>query len=140
MHSVVSAYKILIVDDERVVADSLALLFSTRGYETRVAYSAEKAIEIIALWQPNLAIIDVILPQMNGIDLAVVLKANYPACQPILFSGQPETSEILEQMARKGHIFEILAKPVDPAFLLDAVAQMRSAASETSTPSPESLN
>jgi CheY-like chemotaxis protein len=136
----VNVYKILIVDDEPVVTDSLALLFSTRGYETRVGHSAEQAIEIMAQWQPDLAIIDVILPRMNGIDLAIVLKANYPLCRSVLFSGQPATSEILEEMARKGHIFEVLAKPVDPVFLLDTIGQLRLAALDATAPSSESMN
>lgn len=139
MPGAVSAYKLLIVDDEPIVSDSLALLFSTRGYETRVVYSAEQAIEVIAQWQPDLAIIDVVLPQMNGIDLAIALKANYPLCRSVLFSGQPFTSEILEEMAKKGHTFEVLAKPVDPAFLLEMVGQM-CLEGEAGAPFRESMN
>lgn len=140
MPSVVSAYKILIVDDEPVVSDTLALLFSTRGYEARVAYSAEQAIEIIAQWQPDLAIIDVILPRMNGIDLAIALKANHPLCRSILFSGEPATSEILGEMAKKGHSFQVLAKPVDPAFLLETIGEMRLALTDATAPAHESMN
>ncbi len=124
MPEAVNAYKILIVDDEKPVADTLALLFSTRGYETKVAYSAEQAIEIMAQWEPHLAIIDVMLPRMNGIDLAIALKANYPFCRSVLFSGQPATSEIVEQASKKGHLFDVLAKPVEPGFLLEAVARL----------------
>lgn len=119
-----ASYKVLIIDDEKPVSDTLALIFSTRGYETRVAYSAEKAVEIIAEWKPDLAIIDVVLPQMNGIDLAIVLRANYPSCRLLLFSGEPSTTEIAEQAAKKGHVFEILAKPLHPVFLLDTVASL----------------
>jgi CheY-like chemotaxis protein len=73
--------RILIVDDETTVADSLNLILSGRGYETRAAYSAEQAIELLAQWQPDLAIIDVMLPQMNGIQLAGILRGNCPACR-----------------------------------------------------------
>lgn len=117
-------YNVLIIDDEPAISNTLALIFSKRGYQTRVAYSAEQAIEVIAEWPPDLAIIDVVLPQMNGIDLAIVLKSNYPSCRLLLFSGQPATTEIAEQAAKKGHIFEILAKPMHPNFLLDAVASL----------------
>lgn len=61
---------------------------------------------------------------MNGIDLAIVLKANYPSCRLILFSGEPSTADIAEEAARKGHVFEILAKPVHPVSLLNAVAHL----------------
>ena len=116
------ARKILIVDDEKAIAESLAMVLSTRRYETRVAYSAEDAIEILSAWQPEVAILDVILPRMNGIDLAIVVRENYPECNVLLFSGQPDASLILEEALKKGHSFEILAKPVPPALMLEAIS------------------
>ena len=79
--------RVLIIDDEVNVSDTLGLIFTKEGYEARVAHSAEEAIELIAIWAPDLAIIDVILPGMNGIDFALVLRANHPGCQLLLFSG-----------------------------------------------------
>jgi DNA-binding NtrC family response regulator len=117
-------YKVLIVDDEQNIADSLAIIFHTQDYSTRVAYTAEQAIEIIAESQPDLAIIDVMLPQMNGIDLAIVIQANYPTCRILLFSGQPDSSELAEQAAKKGHTFHIIAKPVHPEFMLELAAHV----------------
>jgi FixJ family two-component response regulator len=67
---------------------------------------------------------DVMLPQMNGIDLAIVLKANYPGCRVILFSGQPDTSRLLDEALKKGHRFDILAKPIHPGFILDTVSNL----------------
>jgi len=116
--------KILIVDDEVKVSDTLALILSALGYEAKVAYSAEKAIETFAEWGPDLAILDVMLPAMNGIDLAIVLKSNYPRCRLVLFSGQPDTSSLLEEAWEKGYTFEILAKPLHPTFLLDKVSNL----------------
>ncbi|MGA9245472.1 MAG: response regulator [Silvibacterium sp.] len=112
-------HKVLIVDDERTIADTLDLIFSASGYETRAAYSAEQALEILAEWLPDLAIIDVVLPLMNGIDLAILLTAKYPACRPLLFSGQALTAELLAEAAANGHKFDILAKPVHPTELLE---------------------
>jgi CheY-like chemotaxis protein len=110
---------ILVIDDEASVADTLGAIFLTRGYKAKVAYSAEDAIEISAKWQPDLAVVDVMLPHMNGIDFSIVLKANYPACRILLFSGQPDTGAILEEALKKGHSFEVLAKPVHPSVILD---------------------
>lgn len=124
MPGVVGPPKVLIVDDELPIADSLGQIFSSRGYEVRATYSAEQAIDVIAQWQPDLAILDVMLPQMNGIDLAIVLKSNYPSCEFLLFSGHPGTAQVAEEAAKKGHIFEILLKPVPPALLLEAAANM----------------
>ena len=114
--------RILIVDDEVEVTGSLATIFRRHEYDVRVAASAEAAIDAVAAWQPDLAIVDVQLPQMNGIDLAMVIRDTHPYCRLVLFSGQHTTQDLLEEAAKKGHIFEILAKPVHPMFLLDYVS------------------
>ena len=124
MASVAGARKILIIDDEPTIADTLAVIFSSSGYESRSVYSAEQALEILEEWRPDLAIIDVVLPGMNGIEFAIFVKASYPNCQFLLFSGQPGTSGLLEEAKKKGHLFEILAKPLHPTFMLATVADM----------------
>jgi CheY-like chemotaxis protein len=106
--------RVLFVDDERLIADTLAIIFSSQGYETRAVYSAEQAFELISDWLPNLAVIDVRLPGMNGIDLAIRLRAEYPDCRVSLFSGQASTSDLLERARQNGHSFDIIAKPVPP--------------------------
>ena len=147
MQGIASRRKILIVDDERTIADTLALIFSSNGYEARTSYSAEQALEMLEEWRPtqsglemhllrihklverfkpDAAIIDVVLPGMNGIEFAIFLKASYQACQFLLFSGQPGTSDLLEEARRKGHLFEILAKPLHPSFMLATVSDMLS--------------
>jgi DNA-binding NtrC family response regulator len=126
MPRVSSGSKILIVDDERTIADTLALIFSANGYEARTSYSAELALEMLEEWRPDLAVVDVVLPGMNGIEFAIFLKASYPECHFLLFSGQPGTSGLLEEAQKKGHLFEILAKPLHPTFMLATVSEMLS--------------
>ena len=118
--------KIMVVDDEETIADTLALIFSSNGYDARSTYSAEQALETLEQWKPDLAIIDVVLPGMNGIEFAIFLKASYPGVHFLLFSGQPGTGGLLEEAKKKGHLFEILAKPLHPTFMLATVANMLS--------------
>jgi CheY-like chemotaxis protein len=128
-----SGHKVLVVDDERTIADTLTVIFSGSGYDTRAAYSAEQAIEIITEWLPDLAIIDVVLPRMTGIDLAILLKVQCPICRLLLFSGQAMTADLLADATTKGHSFDILAKPVHPTVMLDTALQMLAGA-ETAPP------
>ncbi|HEY1578234.1 MAG TPA: response regulator [Terracidiphilus sp.] len=118
--------KILIVEDEKVVADTLGQILATQGYEIRIAYSAEDGLTIISHWSPDLAILDVMLPKMNGIELAVVLKENFAACQVLLFSGQPSVEALMQKARNEGHQFEILAKPVHPTVMLNAISTLLS--------------
>jgi len=124
MPSTPIGHRILLVDDEANITETLELIFRSRGYEVRSAFSAEQAIEIVAGWEPDLAIVDVMLPRMNGIDLGNVLRANYPKSQVLLVSGHPGTSELLEMAYAKGNKFDILAKPLHPAVILEIVANL----------------
>ena len=119
--------RILIVEDEPVVADTLRQILSSSGYDTRVAYSAETALSSLSRWSPGLAILDVMLPSMNGIDLAMALKERFPDCRILLMSGQPSVESLLQEARGKGHEFEFLAKPVLPTEIIVSLAGLFSA-------------
>jgi len=116
--------RVLIVDDDKVIAITLAHIFVAKGYEARSAYSAEEAIPLIDGWVPDLAVLDVCLPGMDGVDLAIRLKAMCARCRVLLISGKPETLDLVERAARGGHALELIAKPVPPAQLLDRAAEL----------------
>jgi DNA-binding response OmpR family regulator len=116
--------KILIVEDEKVVADTLGQILSGHGYEVRVTYSAESAIDVLSYWTPTLAILDVMLPKMNGIELALILKESYSDCHVLLFSGQPSVQGLMEKARGEGHEFDIMAKPVHPTTMLKAISDI----------------
>lgn len=118
------SHRVLVVDDEVNIADTLRLIFAFNDYDACAAYSAEDAIEIVAKWAPDLAIIDVILPSMNGVDLAVLLKTQIPTCRILLFSGQAATADLLTEARKRGRTFEILAKPIHPTALLEAALKL----------------
>jgi DNA-binding NtrC family response regulator len=113
--------RILVIDDEHTIADTLKAIFSKAGMEAMAVYSAEQALALMAQWVPHMAIIDVQLPGMNGVDLAILLKARYPKCELTLFSGYASTGELLEKAKRDGHALEVIAKPVHPLDLLHVV-------------------
>ena len=110
--------RVLIVDDESVIADSLATIFSSEGYEARAVYSAEQALQLFSEWVAHLAILDVRLPGMNGIDLAIRLREQYPECRVALFAGQAATSDLAAAARQSGHSLDILEKPIHPTALL----------------------
>lgn len=116
--------RILLVEDERVVADTLGQILSAHGYDVRIAYSAEEALAIISEWPPQIALLDVMLPAMNGIDLAVALGKDLPQCGVLLFSGQPSVEELLQKARNEGHFFEILAKPIHPTVILNKISNL----------------
>ncbi|HEX4286416.1 MAG TPA: response regulator [Terracidiphilus sp.] len=110
--------KVLVVDDERVIADTLAMILNQSGFDARAVYSGEKAVEMASSFAPDMLITDVIMADLNGIDAAIMIRSIVPKIKILLFSGQAATADLLEKARVKGYEFEILAKPVHPQDLL----------------------
>lgn len=115
--------KVLVVDDERVIADTLAIILNQHGYEASAAYSGTEAVEKARAVEPDLIISDVIMQDMNGIEAAIHIRQFLPKCKILLFSGQAATADLLENARAQGHEFEILAKPVHPTDLLNKLRE-----------------
>jgi CheY-like chemotaxis protein len=113
-----SKLKIIVVDDEQVIANTLAIILNQAGFEARAVFSGEQALELLETFQPELLIADVVMPGMTGIEAAIATRNKLPRCTILLFSGQAVTADLLAQARTQGHEFEILAKPVHPSDLL----------------------
>jgi CheY-like chemotaxis protein len=111
--------RVLVADDERVIADTLAMILNQSGFEARAVYSGEKALELAETYRPDMLISDVIMADLNGIDAAIRIRALLPGIKVLLFSGQAATADLLEKARAEGHEFDILAKPVHPQDLLN---------------------
>ena len=115
--------KVLVADDERVIADTLAIILNQAGFDATAVYSGEKAVEMAQILKPDMLISDVIMTDLNGIDAAIQIRAMLPGCKILLFSGQAATADLLDRVRVQGHEFEIMAKPVPPQ---DLLARLRS--------------
>ena len=110
--------RVLVADDEQVIANTLAIILNQAGFEARAVFSGEKAVEALDSFQPDMLISDVIMTGMTGIEAAIITRTKMPNCKILLFSGQAATADLLEKARSQGHEFEILAKPVHPTDLL----------------------
>jgi len=119
---------VLVVDDEHVIADTLAIILNQAGFNASAAYTGNEAVELARSEKPSLIICDVVLTPndpagMTGIDAAINIQRFLPECKVLLFSGQAATSDLLEKARARGHDFDILAKPVHPQDLLAKLRQ-----------------
>lgn len=113
---------VLVVDDESVIADTLAEILSRSGYRALAVYDADSALETALLTPPEMLITDVVLPGMTGIELAITVRRIFPDCKIILFSGQASTADLLASARAEGHHFTLLNKPLHPQDLLQRVS------------------
>ncbi len=114
---------VLVVDDERIIADTLVEILSLKGYAATAAYDGASALEIARDVPPDVLLTDVVMPGMSGIELAIEMRRIAPSCQILLFSGQAATLDLLKQAHAQGYDFRILAKPLHPSELLLQLAE-----------------
>jgi len=110
--------RVLVVDDERMIADTLAQILNASGFEAMAAYDGEAAIGRAREFEPDILLTDVIMRGMSGVEAAIAVSKILPRCRVILFSGQAATVDLLERAKGQGHSFELLPKPIHPQELL----------------------
>ena len=105
------ATRILIIDDYRDTADFLKLLVEPRGDLARTAAYAVQAREILRSWRPEVVLMDLMLPDADGIELLKDFKEASPETQVIMVTGYGSVPKAVEAM-RCG-AFSFIEKPVD---------------------------
>ena len=115
---------VLVVDDERVIADTLSVILSRSGFSVATAYEGESALELAKVVRPDLLLSDVMLgPGIDGTELAITLVGSQPNCKVLLFSGHAATYDLLRKSRDSGHDFTLLTKPLHPADLLARISE-----------------
>jgi CheY-like chemotaxis protein len=127
------AARILIVDDEQTIADTLAVIFRSVGYEAFTAYNGLLGLEAARKLQPNVVLSDVMMPGLDGVSMAIEIRKTLPEIAVLLFSGQTGTLDLLRNAEQNGMHFELLAKPVHPSVIIGKVASALLAAGGSAT-------
>ncbi|MCW7540124.1 response regulator [Aquabacterium sp. A7-Y] len=122
--AVASVPRVLVVDDNQDLADSLSALLTLRGYETRAAYDGQQAVEVAAQFGPDMVVLDLNMPIMDGYAAAKQLRSVHgPDLLLLAMTGAPEWET--RDMAAAGGFDMHLGKPVDADDLLEALARLR---------------
>jgi CheY-like chemotaxis protein len=88
---IVVMLKVLVVDDEKVLADSLVRILTLSNYEASAVDRGEDAVKAAMRLKPDVVLIDVVMGMMSGIVAAIMIRRSLPECRVVLLSGQPET-------------------------------------------------
>jgi CheY-like chemotaxis protein len=119
-----SVPRVFVIDDEPVIASSLAAILQMNGFSARFFTCPLEALAAARSESPDLVISDVAMPGISGIDLAIQMRAQYPSCKILLFSGQAATSDMLDGARAQGYNFRLLQKPVVPSEFLFEIGQL----------------
>jgi DNA-binding NtrC family response regulator len=115
---------ILVVDDHRIIADSLVDILNDSGFRAIVAYDGNEASRIAAEKQPDYLLTDVVMPLMNGVELAIEVAKSSPQTKTLLLSGQAGIADILSEGRQRGYEFRLIGKPIHPEKLIEHILEL----------------
>lgn len=122
--------RVLVVDDERLTADTLGIIFTQRGFATRVAYSVDDALRAVIDDCPDLILCDITMPGRDGLELIVEVARCELKCSILVLTGYlTNLKAVREQTHKMTQRTEILVKPCPPDDLLRAASKMLATAS-----------
>lgn len=132
--------RVLVVDDEALVCEAMAVLLSRRGHEVVVANDGVMALRAVAEHPADLAIVDILMPVKEGLETIRDLRRGHPAIKIIAISGGSliRDTDFLSMAAKLGADLSF-RKPVEPQVLLravDACLEIRCAPDDPDRPDP----
>lgn len=110
--------RVLVVDDEMLIASTIAAILNENGFEAQAAFSGEEALSTARTFRPDILLTDVLMPKMSGVELGMQLSKELPEARILLFSGQAATMDLMRKAEADGYYFELFPKPIHPEELL----------------------
>lgn len=111
-------HRILVVDDEKLTADSLKQVFCMWGFECRAVYSTDEALVCAREFAPDLLVCDITMPHRDGLELMREVSRTHPGCKILVLTGHScNLQRVLEQSDALPHPISVLTKPCHPEFL-----------------------
>ncbi|UWZ84711.1 response regulator [Occallatibacter riparius] len=120
--------RVLVVDDECAIADTLARILRHRGFQTMCEYSAKGAAQAAQRFRPDVLVTDVVMPGLSGIDLAEWFSKEQPGCQIILTSANLHHFDPSDLPFEPAQEISFLPKPVLVSDLIELLDRKRTAA------------
>ena len=117
------AYKILVVDDEPTIVRLMEFILARQGHEMIVAVNGEEALQKIKTHQPDLVLLDIMMPRIDGYEVAQTLRADpQTAALPIIMLSAKAQDEDIRRGVEVG-VDEYVTKPFTPDHLVQVVAE-----------------
>ena len=114
---------VLVVDDERLIADTLVEILESSGFQAVAAYNGKSAMKALEENCPDFVITDVIMPDVDGVEVAKYATDMCSSTRVLILSGQAATGDLLSAARELGYRFELLTKPLRPETLIAKLRQ-----------------
>jgi CheY-like chemotaxis protein len=114
--------RVLVVEDETRVGAMLRDALVELGYTVKLAVGGAEALQLVPVFEPDVVLLDLLMPEMSGVEVLAHLRRDYPTLPVVIMSGN-EDVEVARATLRAG-AFDYLGKPVS----LKAIARVVAAA------------
>lgn len=112
---------VLVIDDDRMLADTLSDILRKHGYKPVALYSGEEALELAGRFRPDVVLSDIRMSRLDGIEAAKRIRMLHPACRIILFTAHTVSTALVHLIHGLG--FELLQRPLHPDRVLTVLSQ-----------------
>ncbi len=111
--------RVLVVDDDRLVADTLSLIYNANGYECEARYSAAEGFERAKEFSPALLLCDITMPEESGLELAARLQEAMPHIRMLMLTAYASNgAKVTAYAHQRRRPLKVLHKPCRPDDLL----------------------
>ena len=116
--------RVLVVDDEQLIADTLARILNLNGFAASAVYNGDAALAALDTLCPDIVLSDVRMPGRSGIEIGILIRQQCPDTRVVLFSGQAGVSALMDQARQNGYGFELWPKPLHPRELVRRLREL----------------
>ena len=112
--------KILIIEDEKILAEVLDSKLKKEGYQSEICYDGEAGLEKIRSWKPDLILLDIVMPKINGYEVLEKMKDEGISIPVIIISNSGQPVEI-EKTSKLGAVDHLIKTQFDPAEVIKKI-------------------
>lgn len=116
--------RILVVDDDLDIAKMLSVVLQMNLFDAVPHSEPRNALEDARSNPPDYLISDIMMPGMNGIELALAMQQETPACKVLLFTGEDASHSLVTEASAAGHPFTLIQKPIHPTKLVATIREL----------------
>ena len=112
--------RILVIDDDRAILETISDILDAKGYEVQIAESGERGITLAEKEYYDVVIVDIVMPEMNGVEACHHIRNISPSSSVIMMTGYSPANPLVRS-AIDGGVKRLLHKPFQASTLLDAI-------------------
>lgn len=117
---------ILIVDDEPSIRDSVSRILERHGYQVATAPGGKEALDMLAGFNPDVVLLDIIMPGLDGYEVCRQVRRRMPAVKIIYFTAKVELDDFKGKMNDDTRADAVIEKPASSEKILNCLEQVLS--------------